>query len=256
MAVNQNAMYRAGFARGTKGRNVKVEKQLARQERLVNFGYDVVGMVTEGVIQDGFNSLQKFRDAQESQTSSMQLAIDKVPRENTNLTGAIRQINANYRDAAKRSRWSIGEKRKEAKAEMGKWMTQMKDLNAFLELYRTGATESQGYARVSSGVAGEGNKGGNVRLSGQNLAAENLNTWEQANGDMAMNLNWNLDEGTMYVARGGKWTEDQNGKRVYISKGIGENKDLQEKYNAYKEDFENKQNDIKIRTFQVMKSGQ
>ena len=43
--LDPRMMYRAGFARGHKGRNTEVEARLARQERLVNFAYEVVGNV-------------------------------------------------------------------------------------------------------------------------------------------------------------------------------------------------------------------
>ena len=54
MAIDQNAMYRAGLARGTTGRNPQVERQIARRERLVNIAYDVVGTVANEAIKDGF----------------------------------------------------------------------------------------------------------------------------------------------------------------------------------------------------------
>ena len=77
--VDANAMYRAGLARGSEGRNPKVEERLKRQERLVDFAYGVVGTVATEAIRDGFEGLQKFRDIKESQTAAMQLAVDKLP---------------------------------------------------------------------------------------------------------------------------------------------------------------------------------
>ena len=47
--IDPNAMYRAGFARGTKGRNPEVERRVARQEKLINFAYETVGNVAVGV---------------------------------------------------------------------------------------------------------------------------------------------------------------------------------------------------------------
>ena len=243
MAVDINAMYKAGLARGSTGRNPKVERQIARRQRLVDFGYSLVGTVATEMIKDSFEGMQKFRDAKESQTAAMNLAQTKVPKENTNLPEAIRTINANYRDAARRSRLTFGEKRREAKAEMQMWMGQMRDMNSYLEAYQFHTPKSQGRLSVATGIAGENNKGGNSNISSYANPDEIRNLTEQANGDMGMLLNWDLDNGTMKVYRGGKWITDENGKRSYKSKGIEENKELKKKYNTYKKKIESQQLD-------------
>ena len=93
--LDPRMMYRAGFARGHKGRNTEVEARLARQERLVNFAYEVVGNVAVDAIQDGFQSLQKFRDQLESQSSAGLTKVEKLPRENTALRQSIIDISNN-----------------------------------------------------------------------------------------------------------------------------------------------------------------
>ncbi len=59
MVIDPNAMYRAGFARGHKGRNPQVERQVARQERLINFAYETIGKVATTAVSDGYRSFQK-----------------------------------------------------------------------------------------------------------------------------------------------------------------------------------------------------
>jgi len=239
--VDQNAMFRAGLARGTTGRNPQVERQLAREERLINFGYDIVGSVAQEAIKDGFEGVQKFRNAKDSQTAAMNLALDKMPKENVGLQNDVRLIYKNYRDAARRSRLTFGKKRAKAKAEMGRYMNQMTSFNEYLEAYAHHAPKSQGTLAVVSGVAGENNKGGSVNMSAHAYGDQIRNTTEQANGDLGMLLNWDHENGVMRVMRGGKWIEDKDGKRSYVNMGIEENKELKKKYKAYKKDFESQQ---------------
>ena len=238
--VDANAMYRAGLARGSEGRNPKVEERLKRQERLVDFAYGVVGTVATEAIRDGFEGLQKFRDIKESQTAAMQLAVDKLPRENVQLNNDVRLIYSNFRDAARRSRTTFGKKRAQAKADMHRYMTQMKDFNAFLEANKVGVTEKQGSLNVASGIAGADNQAGNVNLSPALLHNQFKNAIELGTGRASMLLNWDHEEGTMRMQRGGKWIQDENGKDSYVNLGIEENEELLKKYKAYEKDFEQK----------------
>jgi len=236
--VDQNAMFRAGLARGTTGTNPQVERQLAREERLINFGYDIIGIVAQEAIKDGFEGIQKFRDAKESQTAAMNLALDKMPKDNVGLQDDVRLIYSNYRDAAKRSRLTFGKKRAEAKAEMNRYMRQMTSFNEYLEAYAHHAPKSQGALAVASGVAGENNKGGSVNMSASAYGGQIRNTTEQANGELGRLLNWDHEEGVMRVLRGGKWVDSE-----YVNLGIEENTELRKKYDAFAKDFKSKQRD-------------
>jgi len=209
MAIDPNAMYRAGFARGTTGRNPQVERQVARQEKLINFAYETIGQVATTAVSDGYKSFQKFRDQLDSPMAASLTQIDKLPKENAGLSKTIQDISDNYRKANRKAHLSFGKKRKAAKAERQKWMTQMTDLNAALETYRVNAEKAQGFARVFTGVAGENNKGGNVNLNPGNQDFSNLNTAEAASGEMAQLLRWNMDGGYMEVARNGSWVDGQ-----------------------------------------------
>ena len=239
MAIDPNAMYRAGFARGTTGRNPQVERQVARQEKLINFAYDAIGKVATTAVSDGYKSFQKFRDQLDSPMSASLTQIDKLPKENAGLRQTIQTISDNYRKANRKAHLSFGKKRRAAKAERQKWMTQMTDLNAALETYKVNAEKAQGMARVFTGVAGENNKGGNVNLNPGNQDFSNLNTAEAASGEMAQLLRWNMDGGYMEVARNGSWVDGQ-----YKDKNIKDNKELNKKYDTYRKAFEKKQNDI------------
>ena len=218
--LDPNAFYRAGFARGTKGRNPEVEERIARQQRMVNFAYEVVGNVAVKGIQNTFKSMQRFRDLSDSQTSSLNLKIDKLPRENQGLKDSIRQIHKNFQKAVRTSKLNIsGKKRSQARQDMNKWMTQMQDINAILEVYKTNAEKAQGIAKVATGVAGSDNKAGNKNMNAGATPSEATNTMDQANGDMAQLLTWDIDEGAMYVLRGGEWVGEE-GNRTYVSKSV------------------------------------
>jgi len=234
--IDPNVMYRAGLARGHKGRNIKVERQIRRRERLINFAYETIGKVATTAVHDGYKSFQKFRDQLDSPMAASLTQIDKLPKENAGLRQTIQTISDNYRKANRKAHLSFGKKRRAAKAERQKWMTQMTDLNAALETYKVNAGKAQGMARVFTGVAGENNKGGNVNLNPGNQDFWNLNTAEMASGEMAQLLRWNMDGGYMEVARNGSWVDGQ-----YRDKNIENNKELKKKYDTYKKGFESKQ---------------
>ena len=110
--IDPNAMYRAGFARGTKGRNPEVERRVARQEKLINFAYETVGNVAVEAVQDGFKSFQKFRDQLESPMAASLTKIEKLPRENAEMAATIKMISDNYRKANRVAHTSFGKKKK------------------------------------------------------------------------------------------------------------------------------------------------
>lgn len=234
--IDPNAMYRAGFARGTKGRNPEVERRVARQEKLINFAYETVGNVAVEAVQDGFKSFQKFRDQLESPMAASLTKIEKLPRENAEMAATIKMISDNYRKANRVAHTSFGKKRRAARAERQKWMTQMTDINAFFETHKGNAEEAQGFARVAVGAAGVDNKAGNVNLNPGNQGFENQNTAELASGELSQLLRWNTDGGYMEVTRNGKWTKDAAGKDVYVDKGLENNKELKKEYEAFAKD--------------------
>ncbi len=232
MAIDPNAMYRAGFARGTTGRNPQVERQVARQEKLINLAYETIGKVATTAVSDGYRSFQKFRDQLDSPMAASLTQIDKLPKENAGLSKTIQDISDNYRKANRKVYLSFGKKRRAAKAERQKWMTQMTDLNAALETIAADTKTQQGFARVAVGKAGVDNKAGNVNLSPGNHDHENRNTADLAAGLMHQNLRWNMDGGYMEVATNGDWIT-VDGKDMYVDKNINNNKELKKNYKAY-----------------------
>ena len=236
MAIDQNAMYRAGLARGTTGRNPQVERQIARKERLVNIAYDVVGTVANEAIKDGFESMQRFRDLKDSQTAAMNLTAKKVPEGNTQLNEDINTLYDKARKAAKKARWSFGKKKAQYKAEMRGAFDEMQYINEQLTAYQASVPTSQGTISVATGVAGENNKGGNSNISPAAYGEQVKNIAEQANGDLGQLMWYEHENKVMRVTRGGKWVEDGGGKRSYISLGIENNKELKKKYKKYEDE--------------------
>ena len=211
MAIDPYIFYRAGFARQSTGRNTEVEARIARQERIVDFAYDILGTVAVDSVTNTIKGMKRFKHLADSQMSSANLQLDKLPKENAALQQSILDIKKNYDKANRKAHLNISsKKRSAARQERNKWMTQLQNLNGALELYQTGAKDAQGMIKVSTSIAGEENNAGNVAISPASDAFRTENTTEQANGDMGQLLRWNMDKGQMEVLRGGTWGEGAN----------------------------------------------
>ena len=153
MAIDPNAMYRAGLARGTTGRNPQVERRVARQENLMNLAYTVVGSVANEAIKDGFENIQKFRDLKESQTATMNLTAEKIPQNNTTLSASITTLNNEVRAFDKQIRLTLSpKKRAQLRALRQAKFKEMTNLNAELTAFQSHVPNSQGKMNVAAGL--------------------------------------------------------------------------------------------------------
>ncbi len=246
MAIDPNAMYRAGLARGTTGRNPQVERRVTRQENLINLAYTVVGSVANEAVKDGFESIQKFKDLKESQTAAMNLTAKKIPEGNVKgpngltLKESIVRINNETRDLNRQIRRTLSPKKRALlKAKRTAKQEEMNYLNSQLTIQQSHVPNSQGMAGVAAGMSADNNQEGRVRYSPAAYGEQLKNVGEQANLDLGRLMWYDHDEKVLKVTRGGKWVDDK-----YVSLGIEENKELKKEYKAYKKDFESKQKDI------------
>ena len=221
MAIDPSAMFQAGFASRSTGRNIKNERRIRRNEMwrdVASTAYNVLGDMAINQINQNHRNLQIFRDKSDSQTSALNLQIDKMPKDNAALRESVMELRKNYDKSARCAALGFGTKRRKCKQDMAKWMTQLTDMNAFLEVFKTKSQEAQDMVSVVSGKTGENNAGGKVTISSGTNVHERNNTSEQANGLMGKNLRWDIETGQMMVQRGGDWSQDENGNDVYLGK--------------------------------------
>ena len=115
MAIDPNAMYRAGFSSRDAGRDIGAEKRKAFWGGVAKTAYDVIGTAAIGQVKQNYNSLQKFRNASDSQTSLLNLRVDKMPKGNESLTGSIQELKKLYDGAARKASFGIGKARSKGK---------------------------------------------------------------------------------------------------------------------------------------------
>jgi hypothetical protein len=212
--IDADAMYRAGFGRASTGRNPAAEAHNA----LVEAAYETIGTMAIGSIKSGFKNLQRFKNLSDSQTSLLNLKVDKLPKGNEDLKASILEIKKRYDKAARNASLGIGKMRSKGRQDMTSYMQQLTDMSAELEVYKTNAEAAQGMATVKAGIAGENNQAGNKNINPAATPMEVNNTLEQANGLMGLNLRWDVDNPGLMVQRGGVWGVDENGKDVYTPK--------------------------------------
>jgi len=219
--IDAGAMYQAGFSSKSTGRNVEQERRERKSEMwrsVASTAYNALGGMAINQINQSHRNLQIFRDQSDSQTSALNLQIDKMPKGATALRESVMELRKNYDKSARCAAMGFGKKKRGCKQDMAKWMTQLTDMNAFLEIYKTGSESAQDMISVVSGAAGEDNQGGKVTISSGANEYERNNTSEQANGLMGMNLRWDINTGQMMVQRNGEWSKDENDNDIYQGK--------------------------------------
>tara|TARA_R110002153_G_scaffold66648_6_gene177944 strand:+ start:1302 stop:3476 length:2175 start_codon:yes stop_codon:yes gene_type:complete len=223
MAIDANAMYRAGFGSKSTGRNVQVDERNARNAAITKTAFNVLGQAAIGQIKQNYRGLQEYRNASDSQTSLLNLKVDKMPAssgeyyvgENESLKGSILELKSLYDAAARKASFGIGKGRSKGRQDMTRYMKQLSDMNAVLEIYKTSREKAQSMMSVMTG--GERQEGAKDISAGSDSVATG-NTVSQANGDLGARLRWNIETGEMEVQVGGEWGVDKEGRKVYMDK--------------------------------------
>ena len=224
MAIDANAMYQAGFSSKTTGRDVARDEGNERLNAITKTAFNILGQAAIGQIKQNYRGLQDYRNASDSQTSLLNLQVDKMPAlsgdyavsENESLKGSILELKSLYDAAARKASFGIGKGRNKGRQDMARYMKQLSDMNAVLEIYKTSREKSKAMLGVLSGVTNSG-EGVKTISSGSN-AFETDNTTQQATGALGARLRWNIETGEMEVQVGGEWREDEQGRKVYMDK--------------------------------------
>ena len=224
MAIDANAMYRAGFGSKSTGRNVQVDERNARLDAITKTAFNVLGQAAIGQIKQNYRGLQEYRNASDSQTALLNLKVDKMPassaeyaiEESQSLKGSVLELKSLYDAAARKASFGIGKGRNKGRQDMARYMKQLSDMNAVLEIYKTSREKAQKMMGVMTGAAGGETS---ASMSAGSSGFQEANTISQANGDLGARLRWNIETGEMEVQVGGDWQEDkQTGLRTYKDK--------------------------------------
>ena len=225
MAIDANAMYRAGFGSKSTGRNVQVDERNARNAAITKTAFNILGQAAIGQIKQNYRGLQEYRNASDSQTALLNLQVDKMPvssgdyyvGENESLKGSILELKSLYDAAARKASFGIGKGRNKGKQDMTRYMKQLSDMNAVLEIYKASRDKSKTMMGVLSGVTNS--DGGAKTVSAGSNAVEVGNTTQQATGALGARLRWNIETGEMEVQVGGDWqTDEKTGLNIYKDK--------------------------------------
>lgn len=225
MAIDANAMYRAGFGSKSTGRDVALDERNERLSVITNTAFNILGQAAIGQIKQNYRGLQEYRNASDSQTSLLNLQVDKMPAssgdyyigENESLKGSILELKSLYDAAARKASFGIGKGRNEGKQDMARYMKQLSDMNAVLEIYKTSREKSKAMLGVLSGVTNS-DEGVKTISAGSN-AFEVDNTTQQSTGALGARLRWNIETGEMEVQVGGEWqTDKKTGLKTYKDK--------------------------------------
>ena len=224
MAIDPNAMYRAGFSSRDAGRNVAVEEKKARWDAITKTAFNVIGQAAIGQIKQNYRSMQEYRNASDSQTALLNLKVDKMPassaeyaiEESQSLKGSVVELKSLYDAAARKASFGIGKGRSQGRQDMTRYMKQLHDMNAFLEIHKTKREKAQSMTGVMTGVTG--GETASSMSAGSDVFQEG-NTMGLANGGIGARLRWNIETGEMEVQVGGDWqTDKQTGLRTYKDK--------------------------------------
>jgi hypothetical protein len=243
MAIDANAMYRAGFSSKSTGRDVARDERNERLNAITKTAFNILGQAAIGQIKQNYRGLQEYRNASDSQTALLNLQVDKMPAlngdyavsENESLKGSILELKSLYDAAARKASFGIGKGRNKGRQDMARYMKQLSDMNAVLEIYKTSREKSKAMLGVLSGVTNS-DEGVKTISSGSN-AYETDNTTQQATGALGARLRWNIETGEMEVQVGGEWGKDDQGRNVYVDKAetgtyeeyVAENQEMKNK---------------------------
>ena len=224
MAIDANAMYRAGFGSKSTGRNVQVDERNARWDAITKTAFNVIGQAAIGQIKQNYRGLQQYRNASDSQTALLNLKVDKMPassaeygiEESQSLKGSVLELKSLYDAAARKASFGIGKGRSQGRQDMTRYMKQLSDMNAILEIHKTKREKAQSMMSVAAG--GERQEGAKDMSAGSDSVKVG-NSTDLALGSIGARLRWNIETGEMEVQVGGDWqTDEQTGLRTYKDK--------------------------------------
>ena len=219
MAIDPNAMYKAGFSSKSTGRNTENDNRAKREEFWRGVGkqaYNVLGTAAIGQMKQNYKGLQAYRNAADSQIGLNTLQVSKMPKDNQGLKDDIALLGQKFAQATKAAHYGFGKKRAKGRQDAAMYMKQLHDMNAVLTTIADKRVSAQGMVGVASGKTQANDKQPNMSSGASQHAVGN--TISLAEGSLGQRIRWNTDKGQMEVQVGGEWKQDERGNNVYSNK--------------------------------------
>ena len=194
MAIDQNAMFRAGLGSKAK-RNIDAEKRdkrVARFNTVANTAYSLLGKAALGQLSQNYQMLQQYRNQADNYVGALGLQMDKMPKNNPGLREDLETLSKLHSEANKRANFGIGgKKRAQARQDAAGYRQQLTDLKQAMEVVSKQAIEAQGMVGIDSGLVQAGGDQASMS-SGASVYAQG-NTIALAEGSLLQRARWNSD---------------------------------------------------------------
>ena len=190
--IDSSAMYKAGFASKSTGRNLVVEERNRRNQMIADAAFNVLGNITQNASQQALNHLHNYRNQTDSSMASVTTKINKINPKNTAIKAKIKEWKKDHRKAVRES-YSIfnKEKRAAAKDRAAVIMSKLYNANEQLEGYMAGAKISQLKQDAILGI--NPIEGKNYKMHNGTSDIERKNVGAQADGTMGELLSFDDD---------------------------------------------------------------
>jgi hypothetical protein len=207
--INQDALYRAGAASKSQGRNMEAESRNAMMATIVE---GVSGFLNSQVEQQLKNH-QEFKKQGQNQINDTLTKFN--PAEvgiNSHMETTVNELHDEYARLIRQ---------KDTKGAL-KIFAHLANIDANIKMYKAGQATSIQSAKQLTGTGNtDGNTDGKAGYGAGTLQAELNNAAEQANGRMDQllryDVNGNNGKGAMFVVRGGEWKKNNNGVDTYYA---------------------------------------
>jgi len=194
MAIDQNAMFRAGLSSKAK-RNIEAEKsdkRIARFNTVANTAYSLLGKAALGQLSQNYQMLQKYRNKADNDVGMLGLQMDKMPKNNPGLREDLEALSKLHSEANKRANLGIGgKKRAQARQDAAGYRQQLTDLKQAMTVISTQAIEAQGMVGIDSGLVQAGGDQASMSSGASRFAQGN--TIALAEGSLLQRARWNSD---------------------------------------------------------------
>jgi hypothetical protein len=205
--INQEALYRAGAASKSQGRNMEAESRNAMMATIV----EGVGGFLNSQVEQQLRNHQEFKKQGQNQINDTLAKFN--PAEvgiNSYMETTVNELHDEYARLIRQ---------KDTKGAL-KIFAHLANIDANIKMYKTGQATSIQSAKQLTGT-GSVNGESSAGYGAGTLQAELNNAAEQANGRMDQllryDVNGNNGKGAMFVIRGGEWKKNNNGVDTYYA---------------------------------------
>ena len=238
--VNMNALYRAGVASKSQGRNMAAEQHNAFLSSVIDFGTEIV----KDQVTQGLKNRAELKKERRNQVNEQLQTFGDIGR-NQSITDEIYSLKNEY-TKLKRKR-----KDKEALAVLN----HLHNINAGIGDVRAGHQTAKVQTSIQNGTNNPNDE--NVPTESPNPAnyiIENTNRTTQARNQFDKQVRYdrtaNDGQGGFFVVTGGEWLEDENGNEYY-GRNYNQTPSHVESFGKKVFDMEDKNNWVRFKDFHI-----